>query len=775
MIQREITSTAKYKQTLSGRAVLGSLLTNDKKSSREVKNFFTAPNSRVRKTKRTVYFCPDCAGVKSPRQKEEERLIREAERKEERRRQEALRKEYRDNLKRKCESEVYPKSVIIDNSLTDNIAIPIGYIIASLIPYGIFRLLGYDGVNWFTIACLFGGILSAWIFPFKKSSIVVPEHKNIKELKPKEYSDLLYNYNIKNPYKTKIVLLNLLLPVVGWFWAIVLASKKYEIVFSDSFLLQMYLISGNNKYADIYRNKIRDANSENQNDPKEMNKSTPVGPSVDMNEGECHGILECNAVWASIKITRASSVKSVQWHFAKATKLQLKFYTDGIVASKDQKIIEISNVSYLPISLHITKRCRVSDVRAFFMDKLGINVTVNDAHAEAQLADDVGIIGDKEAINPTSIGKLSPSIPNQTIACNAYPEHSKTILEVPKTIADSTHSEQICEDKDESRIEANAAGNRSVMPEGYFLNFRSKIGSFGFNEACGLLSFKNDGSVTIEYQVLALGVFKIGEFKKINLHFSNITSIQVVKGLFPKLIIRVSPLELFKDIQGDRTGELSAKIKQSELKKADVIAYMMNFENSKKINEVSSQIRETIISQQKLNEENKNSSKKTIKVGSLEIGQNLAFSGNQISKPSSISQSKHLNLFMMLVGIVFALFGGLILIAAFADIIKGDSSTSKGTLLLIILIFSGITASGVYFFYTHRIKRKLKIALDKEKQILSIISAHNGRISALQLSMSSNISVEDSDKLLSSMCLNGQGSVEATDTGEVVYVFSAFH
>ncbi|MDV7401426.1 hypothetical protein RZS08_58955, partial [Arthrospira platensis SPKY1] len=64
--------------------------------------------------------------------------------------------------------------------------------------------------------------------------------------------------------------------------------------------------------------------------------------------------------------------------------------------------------------------------------------------------------------------------------------------------------------------------------------------------------------------------------------------------------------------------------------------------------------------------------------------------------------------------------------------------------------------------------------LDKEKQILSIISAHNGRISALQLSMSSNISVEESDKLLSSMCLNGHGKIKKSSSGEVIYIFSAF-
>lgn len=100
---------------------------------------------------------------------------------------------------------------------------------------------------------------------------------------------------------------------------------------------------------------------------------------------------------ATIKVTKASSVQSIQSQFEKDFSCNLRIYKGNKFADPKTKISELSKTDNLTGELEIGARSRVGNVEDYFKETFGIKVQISNA-------DDTKLAGN--SLTLTQAGKL---------------------------------------------------------------------------------------------------------------------------------------------------------------------------------------------------------------------------------------------------------------------------------------------------------------------------------------------------------------------------------
>ena len=79
---------------------------------------------------------------------------------------------------------------------------------------------------------------------------------------------------------------------------------------------------------------------------------------------------------ASIRVTKASSVKSIKYQFKEDTGLTLRIYNGVKFADEKTKIVEIAKTDDPTGTLEIHGRTLVGNVEKFFKESFGIRVQI---------------------------------------------------------------------------------------------------------------------------------------------------------------------------------------------------------------------------------------------------------------------------------------------------------------------------------------------------------------------------------------------------------------
>ena len=89
---------------------------------------------------------------------------------------------------------------------------------------------------------------------------------------------------------------------------------------------------------------------------------------------------------ASIKVTKASSVKSIKWQFKQDTGLTLRIYKGAKYADDSTKILALTKADDPRGTLEIHGRTLVKNVENFFSESFGIKVQIANGD-DTKLAD----------------------------------------------------------------------------------------------------------------------------------------------------------------------------------------------------------------------------------------------------------------------------------------------------------------------------------------------------------------------------------------------------
>lgn len=127
-------------------------------------------------------------------------------------------------------------------------------------------------------------------------------------------------------------------------------------------------------------------------------------------------------------------------------------------------------------------------------------------------------------------------------------------------------------------------------------------------------------------------------------------------------------------------------------------------------------------------------------------------------------------------GVLLALFSAFIVIAAFFDLQNPAEveETGAGVLWGLIVFFLGVGASGAYMAVHFWNFGHLKIAEKYEQSLLSVLSAKQGRVTAMEVAAESALSLRESEQALRAFVRAGRGEVQLTADGQRVYYIKGF-
>ncbi|MGB0770399.1 MAG: hypothetical protein ACPGPB_06555 [Flavobacteriaceae bacterium] len=89
---------------------------------------------------------------------------------------------------------------------------------------------------------------------------------------------------------------------------------------------------------------------------------------------------------ATIRVTRASSVKSIKRQFSEEFNCNIRIYKGNKFADEKTKISELSKTESAGGELDLGARSRVANVERYFMEEFGIKVQISNAD-DTKLAD----------------------------------------------------------------------------------------------------------------------------------------------------------------------------------------------------------------------------------------------------------------------------------------------------------------------------------------------------------------------------------------------------
>lgn len=133
--------------------------------------------------------------------------------------------------------------------------------------------------------------------------------------------------------------------------------------------------------------------------------------------------------------------------------------------------------------------------------------------------------------------------------------------------------------------------------------------------------------------------------------------------------------------------------------------------------------------------------------------------------------NKIISVFSFIIIIVSLFFCG----ALIYDLMNpGNSDTDTGVLIGLMIFFSATLAAGFFMMFKARSTHHRHSYEKIEKEILSMISRKEGRITPEEIALDSQMTVEDAKGHLDRLCENGSGELQVTESGRLVYVFFGF-
>ncbi|WP_054950926.1 hypothetical protein [Numidum massiliense] len=137
-------------------------------------------------------------------------------------------------------------------------------------------------------------------------------------------------------------------------------------------------------------------------------------------------------------------------------------------------------------------------------------------------------------------------------------------------------------------------------------------------------------------------------------------------------------------------------------------------------------------------------------------------------------QSRIFNGFILVLGIVLILFGGLIFIIGLAAMAIGKESSL--TTDLVVLLFFGVLPFCLGVFMVVRKRKVLSQQYDErfEREILRLAERKGGALTAVELATETSLNTEEATELLETFTRRGIATVKVTESGVLVYQFTGF-
>ena len=126
-----------------------------------------------------------------------------------------------------------------------------------------------------------------------------------------------------------------------------------------------------------------------------------------------------------------------------------------------------------------------------------------------------------------------------------------------------------------------------------------------------------------------------------------------------------------------------------------------------------------------------------------------------------------MHILLKMLGYGVALFSAYCIVV-FAAILFDGEEDEAGSTIAAIAFFVGTMALGTYMVRASRRHKNEK----REQQILQLAADKGGRITAEEVAMPSELSVEECRKMLDGLCLQGAAQLQVTAEGVMEYLFS---
>ncbi|WP_163833880.1 DUF3169 family protein [Spartinivicinus ruber] len=125
-------------------------------------------------------------------------------------------------------------------------------------------------------------------------------------------------------------------------------------------------------------------------------------------------------------------------------------------------------------------------------------------------------------------------------------------------------------------------------------------------------------------------------------------------------------------------------------------------------------------------------------------------------------------------GVCSSLVGGLFFALSFFIWFYFDNPYSEGFSLPFVVIFLLMIIVGVWLVIRNRKQLKQIDRQALEKRILAAILANAGQVTAAEVAVLADCSLEEATRQLDQLCEKGMGELQITDGGKLVYLFTGF-
>lgn len=126
-------------------------------------------------------------------------------------------------------------------------------------------------------------------------------------------------------------------------------------------------------------------------------------------------------------------------------------------------------------------------------------------------------------------------------------------------------------------------------------------------------------------------------------------------------------------------------------------------------------------------------------------------------------------------GIGVGLFGLLLAIVAFGDLLTGQAGgTDPAALVAIVVVFLLLAACGLWMFLDNLWWPRGQATSDLDQRILVLAASKSGRLTVEEAAVGCQLSIPASKAALDHMAAENSAQMEVTHQGTLVYVFPGF-
>lgn len=144
---------------------------------------------------------------------------------------------------------------------------------------------------------------------------------------------------------------------------------------------------------------------------------------------------------------------------------------------------------------------------------------------------------------------------------------------------------------------------------------------------------------------------------------------------------------------------------------------------------------------------------------------------DRIANGRAVLYPQRMRTIIGIVAVLFALANSVFVIAAIYDLTDGQSRTSTGILLAMLLLFGGLTALGAWLAMRMLGHGKAAAIRASEQLVLETARARGGRLTVAELAATTSLTVEQAHAALERLCRQRIAEIHYTDDLTPVYAF----